>query len=261
VAFVDGNRRVLATTGESGLASVDLGRSRLVVGSAVSAFVIRCDQSTDVVLIPAGGSLPVATDACDRTSLGSLAWGRDERLVVSLNASGDAPVMQVTTSDRVTNEQTGFRIQLGPVVSVPGGDDLDGLNSGFGGEAQFGVDGAGGLGVGAGIGATTHDLEGADESLTHLSIFAEPRYTFNAARPGAHPYVAARLAYTVFNPETGSGLLTETGWGFGGGAGVAFPAFGPTLLDVWIRFTVINVDVDGFDRSGTDFRAGASLRF
>ena len=258
VAFVQGNRRVLATTAASGLASVDIGASRLVVGSSVLAFAIRCDESTEVVLIPAGASLPVATDACAKVSLGSMSWGREARLVVAL---GDAPAMQVTASKAVTAQQTGFRIQAGPVVSVPGGDELDGVDSGFGGEVQFGVDGAGGLGLGAGVGLTTHDLEGADESMTHWSIFAEPRYTFNAARPGAHFYVAGRVAYTVFDPESGSGLLTETGWSIGGGAGVLFPAFGPTKIDLWARISAVNVDAEGFDRSGSDFRAGASLRF
>lgn len=261
IAFVQGNRRVLATTAASGLAIVDIGGSRLVVGSSVSAFAVRCNEVTEVMLIPAGASLPVTTDACDRVSLGSLAWGRDARLVVSL---GDAPTMRVTASEAVQHAQTGFRVQAGPVVSILGGGDLDGLDSGFGGEIQFGVDGAGGFGLGAGVGLTSHDLEGADESMIHWSIFTEPRYTFNAARPGAHFYVAGRVAYTVFDPESGSGLLTETGWSFGGGAGVLFPAFGPTKIDLWARISAVSVDVAGFsdsDRSGSDIRAGASLRF
>jgi len=169
--------------------------------------------------------------------------------------------MRVTASEQVTRQQIGFRIQVGPAVSVPSGEELDGVGSGLGGEAQFGVEKESGLGLGAGVGFTTHDLEGADESMSHWSVFAEPRFTFNAARPGAHPYVAGRLAYVKFSPESGSGLLSETGWGFGGGGGVVFPAFGSTMFDVWLRFTMISVDVDGFDRSGTDFRAGASLRF
>ncbi|MEE8487808.1 MAG: outer membrane beta-barrel protein [Gemmatimonadota bacterium] len=258
VAFIDGNRRLLATTAESGLAIVDLGRSRLIVGSRVLAFAIQCDGSTEVVLTPAGGSLPVATDECDRTSLGSLAWGRDERLVVAL---GDNPAMHVTASEHVTRQQTGFRIQIGPVVSVPGGLEPSAPNSGFGGELQFGVDGKSGLGLGAGVGFTSHGLEGADESMSHWSIFAEPRYTFNAARPGAHPYVAGRIAYTKFDPESGSGLLSETGWSFGGGGGVVFPASAALMIDLWTRIMVVNVDAEGFDRSGSDLRAGASLRF
>jgi Outer membrane protein beta-barrel domain len=257
-AFVQGSRRVLATTAVSGLAVVDIGGSRLVVGSSVLAFAVRCDESTEVVLIPAGASLPVATDACDRVSLGSLAWGREARLVVAL---GGAPAMRVTASEAVRDAQMGVRIQAGPVVSVPGGDELDGVNAGFGGEVQLGVDGTGGLGVGAGVGFTSHDLEGADESMSHWSVFVEPRYAFNAARPGAHPYVAGRIAYTVFSPESGSGLLTEKGWSFGGGAGVVFPAFGPTMIDLWTRISVVSVDAEGFERSGSDWRAGASLRF
>jgi len=258
VAFIDGNRRLLATTAGSGLAAVDLGRSRLVIGSRVSAFAIQCDESTEIVLTPAGGSLPISTDTCERTSLGSLAWGQDERLLVEL---GDAPAMQVNASDRVTRQQTGFRVQVGPALSAPSGSELDGVNSGFGGELQFGVDGESGLGLGAGVGFTSHGLEGSDESMSHWSIFAEPRYTFSAARPGAHPYVAGRVAYTKFNPESGSGLLSETGWSFGGGVGVVFPVSGSSMLDVWVRIMAISVDAEGFDRSGSDLRAGASLRF
>ncbi len=258
VSFVQGNRRVLATTAASGLAVVDIGGSRLVVGSSVLAFAIRCDESTEVMLIPAGASLPVATDACDRVSLGSMTWGREARLVVAL---GDKPAMRVTASESVRDAQIGFRIQAGPVASVPGGDELDGVNSGFGGEIQLGMDGSAGLGLGAGLGFTSHDLEGADESMSHWSIFAEPRYTFSATRPGAHPYLAGRIAYTVFDPESGSGLLSEKGWSFGGGAGVVFPAFGPMMIDLWTRISVLSVGVEGFDRSGSDWRAGASLRF
>ena len=169
--------------------------------------------------------------------------------------------MQVTTSERVTKQQTGFRIQVGPVISVPGGDNFDGINSGFGGEAQLGFDSDSGLGIGAGLGFTSHGLEGADESMSHWSIFAEPRYTFNSARPGAHPYLAGRVGYTKFNPESGSGLLSETGSSFGGGAGVVFPASGALMVDIWARFSTVNVDVEGFDRSGTELRAGANLRF
>lgn len=258
VAFINGNRRLLAITSSSGLAIVDLGRSRLVVGSRVSAFAIQCDASTEVILTPSGGTLPVATDACNRTSLGSLAWGRDERLVVAL---GGKPSMQVTVSEQVTMQQTGFRFQIGPVVSVPGGLEPSAPNSGLGGELQLGVDGNNGLGLGAGVGFTSHDLEGTDESLSHWSFFAEPRYTFNAARPGTHFYVAGRVAYTLFDPESGSGLLNETGWSFGGGAGVVLPISGSTKLDLWTRIMAVNVDAEGFDRSGSDFRTGASLRF
>ncbi|MDH3297637.1 MAG: hypothetical protein OEM96_05085 [Gemmatimonadota bacterium] len=261
VVFRQGDRRVLATTAASGLAVVDLGGSRLQVGSRVSAYSVRCGDALEVMLVPAGGELPVAGDSCERNVLGSLTWGRDERLLVTL---GGAPAMRVTASDRIRSSGTGFRVQLGPAVSTPGGSELDGIDAGFGGEVQVGVDGVGGPGVGAGVGFTKHGLTGADESMSHWSVFAEPRYTFGAARPGAHPYVAGRLAYTVFNPEFGAGLLKETGFAFGAGAGVVFPAFGPTQFDLWTRFTAVSVDVSGFadsKRSGSDWRLGGSLRF
>lgn len=258
VVFQQGERRVLATTAASGLAVVELGGSRLAVGSQVNAFSVQCGDTLEVMLVPLGNDLPVAGDACERSSLGSLTWGQDERLVVAL---GEAPAMRVTASERVRSSGTGLRVQAGPAVSVPGGDELSGVNDGVGAELQFGVDGAGGFGVGAGVGFTRHDLEGADESMSHWSVFAEPRYTFNAERPGARPYVAGRLAYTAFNPESGAGLLNETGWAFGGGAGVVIPVSGRVMLDLWTRLTAVSVDAAGFDRSGSDWRLGGSLRF
>jgi hypothetical protein len=258
VVFRQGDRRVLATTSASGLAVVDLGRSRLLVGSSVSTYTVQCGDRIEVMLVPAGGDLPVASDECSRTALGALTWGQDERLLVVL---GEEPAMRTTATERVRTSGMGFRFQIGPVVSAPSGSEFDGIGSGFGGELQLGADGAGGLGVGAGVGYTKHSLTGADESMSHLSVFVEPRYAFNAERPGVRPYLAGRVGYTVFDPEAGAGLLKETGLAFGGGAGLVFPAFGSTMIDVWTRLTAVSVDVDGFDRSGTDWRLGGSLRF
>ncbi len=258
VVFQQGDRRVLATTEASGLAVVDLGRSRLLAGSSVSAYSAQCAESIEVMLVPAGGDLPVMGDACSLTALGSLTWGQDERLLVVL---GEEPAMRATASEQVRTSGTGFRFQIGPVVSAPSGSELSGISSGFGGELQLGADGASGLGAGAGVGYTQHSLTGADESMSHLSVFVEPRFSFNMDRPGVRPYVAGRVGYVVFDPEAGAGLLKETGLAFGGGAGLVFPAIGSTMVDLWTRLTAVNVDVDGFDRSGVDWRLGGSLRF
>lgn len=258
VVFQQGDRRVLAITEASGLAVVDLGRSRLSVGSSVSAYSVQCTDSIEVMLVPAGGDLPVASDTCSLTALGSLTWGQDERLLVVL---GEEPAMRTTASERVRTSGSGLRFQVGPVVSALSGSELSGIGSGLGGELQLGVYGMGGLGMGAGVGYTKHSLTGADESMSHLSLFAEPRYTFNAERPGVRPYVAGRIGYVAFDPETGAGLLKETGLAFGGGGGLVFPAFGSTMIDLWTRLTAVNIDADGFDRSGIDWRVGGSLRF
>lgn len=254
--FVDGDIRVLAVTSASGLAVVEVARSRLQVGRSAAAFVVACGGGPVVILVPVGADLPVDTDRCDRTSLGTLNWGVEERLVVAL---GQRPEMQVMATENERMLIRGFRVQLGPVLSVPGG--LDGLNSGIGGEVQFGTDMASGFGLGGGVGMTTHDLEGADESLTHWSIFVEPRLTFNTERPGGRPYIAGRVSYAVLDAGTGAGLLTEKGWGFGGGAGIVFPVGGSLSLDLWMRLVAMSVEAGGLSRSGTEWRTGGSLRF
>ena len=256
--FVDGNLRVLAVTASSGLAVVDAARSRLDIGSWTSAFVVTCDGATVVLIVPEGGNLPASTDQCARTSLGRLNWGAEERLVVAL---GQNPAMDVMAAEVQRTSGQGVRFQVGPVLSVPGGSELDGLNSGIGGEVQLGSDWTSGFGLGGGVGVTTHDLEGADESLTHWNLFAEPRFTFHADRPGARPYVAGRISYSVLDAGSGAGLLTEKGWGFGGGAGIAVPIAGSLMLDLWTRVLAVSFDAEGLSRSGADWRSGASLRF
>jgi len=256
--FVNGDIHVLAVTSASGLAVVEVGRSRLQVGRSAVAFAVVCGGGPVVILVPAGGDLPVATDRCDRTSLGALNWGAEERLVVAL---GQRPAMQAMATEGERMLIRGFRVQLGPVLSVPGGSELDGLNSGVGGEVQLGTDMASGFGLGGGVGMTTHDLEGADESLTHWNIFVEPRLTFNAERPGGRPYLAGRVSYAVLDAEAGAGLLTEKGWGFGGGAGIVIPVGGSLALDIWTRVVAVSLEAGGFSRSGTEWRTGGSLRF
>jgi hypothetical protein len=169
--------------------------------------------------------------------------------------------MDVMAAEVERTSGQGVRFQVGPVLSVPGGSELDGLNSGIGGEVQLGTDMASGFGLGGGVGLTTHDLEGADESLTHWNLFVEPRLTFNADRPGARPYVAGRLSYSVLDAGTGAGLLTEKGWGFGGGVGIVVPVGGSLMLDLWTRVVAVSLDAEGFSRSGAEWRSGGSLRF
>ena len=112
--FVNGELRVLAVTTKSGLAIVEVARSRQEVGNWTAAFVVACDGSTAVLLVPEGGDLPVSTDQCDRSSLGRLHWGSEERLVVAL---GGDPVMEVMAAEVERTSVQGVRVQLGPVLS------------------------------------------------------------------------------------------------------------------------------------------------
>lgn len=256
--FVNGDLRVLAVTAPSGLAVVEAARSRLELGSWAAAFAVTCNGSSVVLFVPEGGDLPVSTDRCDRSALGTLNWGAEERLVVAL---GDNPDMEVMAAEAQRTSGQGLRFQAGPVLSVPGGSELNGLNSGIGGELQVGSDWPSGFGIGGGAGLTTHDLEGADESLTHWNLFVEPRLTFNADRPGARPYVAGRVSYSILDAGSGAGLLTEKGWGFGGGVGILVPVAGSVMLDLWTRVVAVSLDAEGLSRSGVEWRSGGSLRF
>ncbi len=97
--------------------------------------------------------------------------------------------------------------------------------------------------------------------MWRLGLSAEPRYTFQRPDWSARPYVVARVGWQSLDSEAGSGLSTETGWSFGGGAGVSFPlGLGPSV-DLAAHVGRLSVDAEGFGRAGMLFDLGAAIRF
>ncbi len=262
----DGNLRRLATSGASGLAVIEFGRVPFSTGTQMATFGVSCDDRHEVLFVPAGAVLPVADEACVRTRLGTVVWGRSDRLEVAL---GDAPRLASRTAEAVTQAQFGFRAQAGPVVAFVGGDELANLGSGFGGEALLGYDLVSGLGIGLGFGLVRHGLEGStsvDESLSRWSVIAEPRYTFGGTEERARPYVAGRAAWQSLDADDGAGLTTETGWSYGLGAGVDFPVARGLSAGVSAHAARLAVGAESasgtsFDRSGMLFSLGVVIRY
>lgn len=256
--LTDRNRRRVATTGSSGLAVVEFDRAPLSAGTRLVAFAVTCDAATEIVLVGSTATLPVAREGCRRDRLGIVVWNRTERLDIAL---GDPATMTVRTATEVLEARSGFRVQVGPVLALVTGSELENIGTGVGGELVAGYDGAGGLGAGAVVSLVRHSLEGVDESLLRFGISAEPRYTFHRSEWTARPYVVARVGWQSLDSEAGSGLATETGWSFGGGAGVSVPlGFGPSV-DVAAHLARLSVDAEGFGRSGLLFDVGAAIRF
>lgn len=262
----DGNLRRLATSGASGLAVVEFGRVPFRAGTQMATFGVSCDDRHEVLFVPTGAVLPVADEACVLTRLGTVVWGRSDRLEVAL---GDAPRLASRTAEAVAQTQYGFRAQAGPVVAFAGGDELENLGTGFGGEVLLGYDLMSGLGIGLGLGLVRHSLEGStsvDESLSRWAVIAEPRYTFGSEEQRTRPYLAGRAAWQSLDPDDGAGLSTETGWSYGLGAGVDFPVAHGLSAGVSAHAARLAVGAEGpsgtdFDRSGMLYSVGIVIRY
>lgn len=258
---VDGSRRVLATSGASGLAVVDFVRAPFSTRSRVSVHVVTCGDTPSVLFVAAGGPVPVTAPECVSADAGSVVWYRTERSVLTLT---NPPTLSSTTAARVTESRTGLRIQAGPAASLVLGSDLDEIGAGIGGEAQVGLDFEGGFGLGLALSLARHDVEGLDESLYRWAIVLEPRYYFDRATSRSRPYVAAQLGRQIFDYQSGAGLLTEKGWSYGAGGGIVFPLVYDLQFDLGAQFAFVSVGVSGFDlpnRSGSLLELVGSLRF
>lgn len=263
--ITDGNVRRLATSGSSGLAVIEFGRVPLRTGTRVAAFALSCGDRHEVWFASSAATLPVAGEGCLRTRLGTVVWGRADRLEISL---GQTPRLTSRTAEAVVRARYGFRVQAGPVVAFVGGDELENLGTGFGGQVLLGYDAASGLGIGLGLGLVRHDLQGStsvDESLWRLAVVAEPRYTFTRPSRGVRPYLAGRAAWQSLDPEEGSGLTSENGWSFGLGAGTDIPLVHGFSMDISAHAARLSVSADAFgksfDRSGMLYSLGVSLRY
>jgi len=256
-----GQRRLLATTGASGLAVVEFGRVPVPPGTRLAVFTVICPEHGEIALTRSVNSLPPGAADCERSHLGSIIWSRTERLDVTL---GETPRMTGRTASSVVDVRSGWRAQaVGSAVFVSGGE-LSNTETGLGGELLVGFDTSEGWGLGLGLGFHRHGLVGVDEKLSRVSAIFEPRYT--AIRPdwSARPYLATRVTREWLDAEEGAGLSTETGWSFGAGLGVTFPVAGPVGVDLSAHASRLSVsvkDVANSHRGGWLLSLGAGVRF
>lgn len=116
-------------------------------------------------------------------------------------------------------------------VFIPGGDDLEGLEAGFGAEGVLSWSWTSGFEIGAGVHWSAHDadegeVEGGGEA-DFLGLFGEAGWRFNA-RPAnslaVMPFVKARGGYLRADVDSTEEEETDdlNGWSIGGQAGVEF---------------------------------------
>lgn len=264
VVYTGGERRPVGTTGSSGLAVIEFGRVPLATGTRMIAFAITCDARTEILLSSSAASLPLLDETCRRTNLGPIVWARTERAEIDLT---DRPRMSTRTASVFVERRSGFRAQVGPIATIVGGGDDPtedigaNIDAGIGGEILVGYDAESGPGIGLAISGSRHGLQGVDEALWRWAVALEPRYTISRPEWRARPYLAARAARQSLDAESGAGLSTETGWSFGGGAGIIFPFLLGSEFDFGLRFERLSVSADGFDRSGSLFTAGGAIKF
>lgn len=253
-----GTRRLLGTTGASGLAVVEFGRVPVQVGTRLAVFTVMCPDRREIALTRSVGTPPPSGSECERTQVGFAVWSRTERIDVVL---GETPSMTGQSAPSVVRSRSGWRFQLDGSLAVVSGDEFSSTNTGQGGELLGGYDASDGWGLGAGFAWHRHGLEGRDEKVSRFSVSLEPRYTFLRADWSARPYVMARAAREWLDPDEGAGDTSERGWSYGAGAGVAFPAIGPVGVDLHASAARISVGDQGFDRSGWLISFGVGFRF
>jgi len=260
-----GTQRPLATTGSTGLAVIEFDRVPLDSGTRLAAFVVSCGEHHEVLFARGASDLPLTEDGCERSQVGTVVWGRADRVHVVL---GETPRLSSRAAKAVIRAVYGFRAQVGPAVSFVGGDELDNVGTGFGGDLLVGYDFPEGFGIGLGVGLARHDLQGSssvDEGLWRWAVMAEPRYTFGRAQSHARPYVAARAGWQSLDADDGAGLTTETGWSLGLGGGVVVPVVRGAARDIAVHASRLSLGADlsgtSFDRSGMLFSVGAALRY
>lgn len=256
-----GQRRLLATTGTSGLAVVEFGRVPVAPGTRLAVFTVVCPGHREIALTRSVNSLPPDATDCERSHLGSIVWSRTERLDVTL---GESPSMAGRTASAVVQVRSGLRVQAVGSAAFVSGDELSNTETGLGGELLVGFDASEGWGLGAGFAFHRHGLVGVDENLTRISAILEPRYTVIRPDWTARPYFATRLTREWLDADDGAGLASETGWSFGAGVGVAFPVAGPVGVDLAAHASRLSVsvkDVDNSHRGGWLFSVGAGIRF
>ncbi|MGH7568612.1 MAG: outer membrane beta-barrel protein [Gemmatimonadales bacterium] len=158
------------------------------------------------------------------------------------------------------------------------GDDFEGTDAGFGGEAKVMFSAGKVVKLGGGVQYSSHNQDNLAASVKILGLIAEGRYMFATASGKATPYVAGRGGWVqgrVSDPDfDGDGTpdankLTSSGFAFGAGGGVLVSLSSSTSLDLGAVFHSVSlgdIDADGTtipnsDSNGTvfQFRVGVSF--
>jgi hypothetical protein len=254
----------IGTTGASGIVGVDELPLDIVRGTRISVGILRCGTETSALLIPEFESLGEIPDSCIQVSAGRFFWGQSERIVIRLD--GDRAVVEGTKTGALKTKLTGWRFEGSFLFTALWGEEFDAYKDGIGADVKLFYTWPGGLGVGGGGSWTKHSVRGIDEGLNKWSAYIEPRYTLFIPTTKLRPYALGRVSYNWFAFDGGSNLLGESGIGFGGGLGVAYPIARWLAIDLgaylgYLSVSATNPEGGTFSESGTELQLTAGLRF
>ncbi len=149
-----------------------------------------------------------------------------------------------------------------------GGDDYEGASGGLQFEGLARVSFTSGFEFGAGVMQGTYGVDDLDETITHLEVFAEPRYVHSVASNVA-PFVGGRVAWTKESGEFMDYELSATGFTVSGVAGLAVTLSESVMLELSALIGMIDLrdaEIDGEAVSDTEssgrimgMRGGLSL--
>lgn len=257
------NVQRIGTTGSSGLVAVEELRVDIDRGTRVNVAVLDCATGQSALLIPQYESLGELPAGCEQIPAGHFFWGQAERIVVQLDG-GQAVVLE-TQTEELRSLLSGWRFQGSFLFTALMGEDFDREKDGIGADAKIFYIWESGLGAGIGGSWTMHDVVGLDENMNKWSAYVEPRYTLFIPTTRIRPYVLGRASYNWLSYEGGVSI-GESGWGFGGGIGAAYPIAGWLAVDVGAYLGYLSVSADNasgttFTRSGTELQLTGGLRF
>ena len=253
----------IGTTGSSGLVSVEELRVDIERGTRVEVVVLDCATGQSALLVPQYESFGEVEAGCEQIPAGHFFWGQAERIVVQVDG-GEAMVLE-TQTEELRSLLSGFRFQGSFLFTALMGEDFDREKDGIGADAKIFYIWESGLGAGIGGSWTIHDVVGLDENMNKWSAYVEPRYTLFIPTTKIRPYVLGRASYNWLSYESGV-LNGESGWGFGGGIGAAYPIGSWLAIDLGVYLGYLSVSADNasgttFTRTGTELQLTGGLRF
>lgn len=135
------------------------------------------------------------------------------------------------------------------------GDDFEGVDAGFGFEGNVRYTLLSGFQILGGVHYAIHGMEGLDENMNVLAIFAEPRYVFAIGSPTISPFVGGRAAWVRESVDIQGVDASASGFAFGGTGGLLFQVAPQVAIETSVLFAAVSfgdIEIEGESIDGTD---------
>ncbi len=155
----------------------------------------------------------------------------------------------------------GIGAEAAGIYATLSGDDFQGIDAGFGLDAQLRFNAAPRFSIGAGVQLTSHGNNVVSENTRVTGFFAEPRLTFSMPASPLTPFLGARVGLARTSLSSGGTDVTSSGWLFGGTGGAMFragPMVNVVLAVVFASVSFGDFEVNGTSQPGTE-TSGTSL--